>query len=78
MRGGLPPEGGIEGVEIAGVEVILNHAEGFAKPLIMDDLPFPEEADGIAHVRLLHQTQDVVVGGAGFLLCCGFVSTAGA
>lgn len=31
LRGGLPPEGGIEGVEIAGVEVILNHAEGFAK-----------------------------------------------
>lgn len=29
LRGGLPPEGGIEGVEIAGVEVILNHAEGF-------------------------------------------------
>ena len=36
----------------------------------MNDLPFPEEADGIAHIRFLHQTQNVVVGGAGFLLCC--------
>lgn len=36
LRGGLPPEGGIEGVEIAGVEVILNHAEGFAKAYKME------------------------------------------
>ena len=41
----------------------------------MNDLPFPEEADGIAHIRLLHQTQNVVVGGAGFLLWGDLVST---
>lgn len=68
MRGGLPPEGGIEGVEIAGVEVILNHAEGFAKPLIMDDLPFPEEADGGDDVGVIYQLEDIIVGGAGLLL----------
>lgn len=68
LRGGLPPEGGIEGVEIAGVEVILNHAEGFAKPLIMDDLPFPEEADGGDDVGVIHQPEDIIVGGAGLLL----------
>ena len=68
LRGGLPPEGGIEGVEIAGVEVILNHAEGFPKPLIMDDLPFPEEADGGDDVGVIYQPEDVIVGGAGLLL----------
>lgn len=75
LRGGLPSEGGIEGVEIAGVEVILNHAKGFAKPLIMDDLPFPEEADGGDDVGVIHQPEDVIVGGAGLLLCCNHIRT---
>ena len=69
---------GIEGIKVPAVQTFLEAAQGFTESLEMNDLPFPEEADGIAHIRLLHQTQNVVVGGAGFLLCCGFVSTAGA
>ena len=33
----------------------------------MDDLPLPQVADGIAHVRVLHHPQDVVVGAPGLL-----------
>ena len=36
----------------------------------MDDLPFTQKTDGRDHVRVVHQTQNIVIGGAGFLLCC--------
>ena len=65
----------IEGIEVPAVQTVLEAAQGFTESLEMNDLPFPEEADGIAHVRFLHQTQDVVVGGAGFLLWGDLVST---
>ena len=66
---------GIEGIKVPAVQTFLEAAQGFTESLEMNDLPFPEEADGIAHIRLLHQTQDVVVGGAGFLLWGDLVST---
>lgn len=34
----------------------------------MDDLPFPEEADGGDDVGVIHQPEDIIVGGAGLLL----------
>lgn len=58
--------------------MILNDPQGFAEALEVHDLPGPQETDRIADFRIFDQTQNVVVGGAGFLLCCGFVSTAGA
>lgn len=70
-----PVKAGIEGIEVPAVQTVLEAAQGFTESLEMNDLPFPEEADGIAHVRFLHQTQDVVVGGAGFLLWGDLVST---
>ena len=42
----------------------------------MDDLPFTQKTDGRDHVRVVHQTQNIVIGGAGFLLCCDAVRTA--
>ena len=60
---------GIEGVEVLRVEVVLGDAEGVAKPLIMHDLPLPQELDGIPHVGVVAEAEDVVVGDAGFLLC---------
>ena len=66
---------GVEGIKVPAVQPVLETAQGFTEPLEMDDLPFPEEADGIAHIRLLYQAQDIIVGGAGFLLCCNLVNT---
>ena len=65
----------VEGVEILGVKVILGDAEGFTEPLEVDNLPLAEEADRIADLRVLDEAEDVVVGGAGFLLRCGLVRT---
>ena len=36
----------------------------------MDDFPFPQEFDYVIHIRVVRQTQNVVVGNSCFLLCC--------
>ncbi len=63
-------EGRIEGIEVAAVQMILDIPQGFTEPLEVDDLPLPQETDGIADIVVFNHAQDVVVGGAGFLLCC--------
>lgn len=50
----------------------------FAETLIMHNLPLPEELDRIADFRVFYKTQDVVIGCAGFLLCCDHVKTTAA
>lgn len=40
----------------------------FAEPLEVDDFPLPQKADHIIHIRIVGQTENVVVGEAGFLL----------
>ena len=39
----------------------------FAKPLEVDDLPLPQEADDVVYVGIIAKTQDVIVCDAGFL-----------
>ena len=41
----------------------------FSETLIMHDFPCAEEFDGVAHVGVVAHAEDIVVGGAGFLLC---------
>ena len=53
----------------------LGQFEGFAEPLEVDDLPLPQEADHVVHIRVITETQDIVIGEAGFLLCCNGVRT---
>lgn len=65
----------VAGIEVPGVERILHLAETFAEALVMDDLPLPEIADGLQNIRVVHQAEDVVIGGAGLLLCCDGVRT---
>ena len=40
----------------------------FAETLEMDDFPGPEELDDVADIRVVGETENVVVGYAGFLL----------
>ncbi len=61
-------ETGVEGIEILGIQMILCNAQGFSEALVVDDLAGTQELDGFADIRLLNQTQDIVVGGTGFLL----------
>lgn len=65
----------IAGVEVFGIQMILDDAEGFAEALEMHDFPCAQEADGICHIRILYDAQNVVVGASGFLLCCNFART---
>lgn len=49
--------------------MILHVPEGFAESLEVDDLTLSQEADRIADFRVFDHTEDVLIGGAGFLLC---------
>ncbi len=60
----------VEGIEVLGNQLLLHQPEAFAEPLEVYDFAFPEETDGIADLRILYQPEDVVVCGAGLLLCC--------
>ena len=60
----------VVGVEVLGIQMVLGDAEGVAKTLIMHDLPLAKELNGVAYVGIVRQAQNVVVGGACFLLCC--------
>ena len=49
-------------------------AHRFAEALEMHDFACAQEFERLAHVRVVDQAQQVVVGGAGFLLCCNLTS----
>ena len=63
-------EGRIEGVEVLLVELILGNAQAFAEALIVDDLAFAQELDGLADIGIIDQPQDVVISSARLLFCC--------
>ena len=42
----------------------------FAEPLEMNDLALSEESNGVNNVGVIYHSQNIVIGGAGFLLCC--------
>ena len=48
--------------------MILHIAQDFAEPLKMDNLPFAQEADGVADLWILNHPKDVVIRYPGFLL----------
>lgn len=50
--------------------MFLDIAERFTEPLEMDNLTFPQKADGVCNFRILYHAENVVIGSAGFLLCC--------
>ena len=53
----------VERIEVLRVEIVGNDAQSFAEPLVMHDLARPQEADRVAHVRVVAaEAQDVVVG----------------
>lgn len=65
----------VEGVEVFGIQVILDDPQAFAEPLEMHHLALPQEPDRITDFRVFDQAEDIVVGGTGFLLCCNHVRT---
>ena len=49
--------------------MILSDAERFTEPLEMHDFSFTKEADGVAYIRVLYKTKDVVVSRTCLLFC---------
>lgn len=56
-------------VEVFLVKIILDQTETFTETLKVYQFTLAEEADGIGNFCILCQTQDVIIGSAGFLLC---------
>lgn len=68
-------ERGIPAVEILCVHIVLRHPKRIAEALVMDDLAFSEEFEYIAHVPIVDEPEQIVVGYARFLFCCRPVNT---
>ena len=68
-------ERGVKRVEILGIKLLGDHAKPFAEALIVDDLALAQECDGIAHIGIIHQAENVVIGCAGLLLWYDCVKT---
>ena len=66
-------EGGVGKIDVFRVHLLLAQPQTLAEALEVDDLPLPQEADHVVHIRVITETQDIVIGEAGFLLCCNGV-----
>ena len=60
-------ESRIEGVKVFGIQFILHDTGRFAEALVVDDLPFPQKLDDIPDVRIIHQTENIVIAHPGLL-----------
>ena len=47
----------------------------FTKTLVMNDFTRAQEFNRIAYIGVIGEAQDIIIGGACFLLCCNRVST---
>ena len=61
-------DGRIHEIHILPVQLLPQELHGFAKPLEMDDLPLPQEADDVVDIRVIADAQDIVIGHPGLLL----------
>ena len=58
---------GIHKVNIFLIQLLTKQLNGFAESLEMDDFPFPKELDHIIHIRIIAESENVIISGAGFL-----------
>lgn len=65
----------IKCVEVSGIKLFLNASQRFTEALEMHDFSGPKEADRIGYIRVLDESQNIVVGASGFLFWCNFVRT---
>ena len=72
---GLLIEGRVGEVDVFLIHALLGQSDGLAKALEVDNLPFTQKTDHIIDVRIIRQTEDIVIGKAGLLLWCDLVRT---
>ena len=54
-------KGGVASVEILGVKSVLRNSQCLAEALKMHEFSLSEIADGVLHVGIVHQAQNVVI-----------------
>ncbi len=62
-------KGGIESIEVTGIQFILNQTQPFAKALVMDDFTFAQEFNGIPDVGIVGKAENVIISSPCFLFC---------
>ena len=68
-------ERGVHIVDVLLVKLLPQKLHCFAEALEMHDLAFAQELDRIVHIRVVRQTQNVVIRCPGFLFCCNCINT---
>ena len=63
-------QGRIHVVDVPLIQTLPQKLHGFAEALEVDDLALAQEADGVVDVRVVGDTQDIVIRYARLLLCC--------
>lgn len=58
---------GVVGVKVFVVQIVLDQAQTFAEPLEVGQLALAKEADRVAHVRIVAEAQNIIVGRPCFL-----------
>ena len=65
----LSIKGRIEKIDILLVHLILRDLQTLTEALEVDDLTFSQETDDVVYIGIVAETQDIVIGDAGFLFC---------
>ena len=67
-------KGRIECIKVFGVKFVCENSQVFTKSLIMHNLAFTQKTDRVYYIRIVTESEDVVVGYPCFLLCCNYIS----
>lgn len=54
---------------------VLGKPQAFAESLEMNDLSLPQKFNDVIHVRIVAETENIVIGDAGLLFWCDFAGT---
>ena len=60
----------IKRIEVFGIQMIRNDSKAFAESLIVDDFSLTKKFDRLPNVGIIGKTENIVISGAGLLLCC--------
>ena len=60
---------GVDRVKVLAIKLFLSDSQGISKALIVHDLALTQVAQRIAHVRVIAQANEVVVGRTRLLFC---------
>ena len=68
-------KGRVHEVHVFLIQLVTGQAQSLTKSLEMDDFPGTEEANDIIDVRVIRQTENIIIGNTSLLLCCDRVRT---